>query len=69
MNVASHRRGTPLLSAHVAALEPGAATARERLDEALGEELARKLVFALSGGAAVRQRADGGLADRAVFAA
>ena len=44
-------------------LDPGTATARERLDEALGDDLARKLVFALTGAAAEarerRERADG----------
>jgi hypothetical protein len=69
MDVAPHQRGTALLAAHFAALGPGAATARERLDEALGEELARKLVFALSGGSSGRRRVDGALADGAVFAA
>jgi len=69
MNVAPQQRGTALLAAHFAALEPGGATARERLDEALGEELARKLVFALSGGSSDRQRAGGVLYGGAVVAA
>lgn len=43
--------GLELLAAHCASLDPDTATARERLDEALGPELARKLVFALSAGA------------------
>jgi len=40
--------GLDLLAAHCAALDPDAPTARERLDDALGPELARKLVHALS---------------------
>ena len=36
--------GLDLLAAHCAALDPDAPTARERLDDALGPELARKLV-------------------------
>ena len=46
----SHDRGLELLAAHCASLDPASETARERLDEALGPELARKLVFALSCG-------------------
>jgi hypothetical protein len=72
MNAVPQRRGLALLAAHCAALDPGSATARERLDEALGEDLARKLVFALTGAGKHRERrerADGFLDDRAVFAA
>jgi hypothetical protein len=42
------RRGLELLAAHCASLDPDAPSARERLDAALGAELAKKLVFALS---------------------
>ncbi len=42
-------RGPRLLSAHLRSLDPTAATARERLEAALGPQLARKLVFALAG--------------------
>lgn len=41
-------RGLDLLAAHCASLEPGRPCARERLEAAVGAELARKLVFALS---------------------
>jgi hypothetical protein len=41
-------RGTALLAAHCNSLDPASATARERLDEAVGPELARVLVFALA---------------------
>jgi hypothetical protein len=44
------RRGLELLAAHSASLEVDTATARERLDIALGPNLARKLVFALCAG-------------------
>ena len=63
MNVvppASGRRGLGLLARHCAALEPDTPSARDRLDQALGEELARKLIFALCGT---------GEPDRARFAA
>ncbi len=43
----SHR-GARLLAAHLESLDPRAVPARERLDEQLGNELARKLVFALA---------------------
>ena len=57
-----------MLLAHIASLDPAGANARERLEEALGTELTRKLVWALSsGGAPVRD--DPGLRARAVFAA
>jgi hypothetical protein len=62
-------RGLALLVAHCASLDPDAATARERLDAALGPELARKLVFALSRGAESRERSTDSLGSRAVFAA
>lgn len=41
-------RGSSLLAAHLASLDPETAPARERLAEELGSELARKLVFALA---------------------
>ncbi len=43
--------GLDLLAAHCANLDPDTPTARERLDVALGPELARKLIFALAAGA------------------
>ena len=42
------QRGVRLLVAHLASLDPQAVQARERLEERLGHELARKLVFALA---------------------
>jgi hypothetical protein len=42
------RRGARLLVAHLQSLDPKAVPARERLDEQLGDKLARKLVFALA---------------------
>ncbi|MHB8470775.1 MAG: hypothetical protein ACYDCH_13635 [Gaiellaceae bacterium] len=44
-------RGTSLLLAQLATLDPATPTARERLDAALGPELARRLVLALTSGA------------------
>jgi hypothetical protein len=40
-------RGARLLAAHLESLDPEAPQARERLELQLGDELARKLVFAL----------------------
>ncbi len=51
MNVLSQanaRRGVRLLEQHLDSLDPEAVPARERLDDELGPELARKLVFALA---------------------
>ena len=62
-------RGMSLLVAHCASFDPDAPTARDRLDAALGPELARKLVSALAAGATESERASGGLRARAVFAA
>jgi hypothetical protein len=63
-------RGTRLLLAHCASFDPAAPTARERLEDALGAELARKLVLALCAGAPVRgEDAAAALGARAVFAA
>jgi hypothetical protein len=41
-------RGVRLLAQHLESLDPDTMPARERLEEALGTELARKLVFALA---------------------
>lgn len=54
--------------AHLGSLDPAGATARERLEDALGTELTRKLVWALCRSAPSRIEADG-LDARAVFAA
>jgi len=40
-------RGPQLLEAHLKSLDPQEPTARERLEAAIGEPLARKLLFAL----------------------
>jgi len=51
MNVFAQRtthRGVRLLAAHLQSLDPKAVSARERLEQRLGDELARKLVFALA---------------------
>jgi hypothetical protein len=42
------QRGARLLAAHLESLDPQAVPARERLGVKLGDELTRKLVFALS---------------------
>ncbi|HET8527396.1 MAG TPA: hypothetical protein VFL60_00660 [Gaiellaceae bacterium] len=67
MDAVPTQRGDALLLAHCASLDPAATSARERLEEALGPELARRLVAALSAGAPSRERP--GLDARAVFAA
>jgi hypothetical protein len=67
MDAVPNDRGLDLLAAHCLALDPGAETARERLDDALGPDLARMLVFALSPRSSERERSD--LRARAVFAA
>lgn len=41
-------RGVRLLEQHLESLDPEAVPARTRLEEQLGPELARKLVFALA---------------------
>ena len=51
------QRGARLLAAHLESLDPQAAQARERLEERLGSELARKLVFALAPQASGRRAA------------
>jgi hypothetical protein len=48
MPQATDRRGVRLLARHLQSLNPEAESARERLEEELGSELAHKLVFALS---------------------
>jgi hypothetical protein len=62
--LSSGPRGLALLAAHCAALDPDAPSARERLANALGAELAHRLVFALSSAGA-----EPGSAGRARFAA
>jgi hypothetical protein len=42
------RRGLTLLAAHCASLDPDRPNARDRLEAALGAELAQRLVVALS---------------------
>jgi len=69
MNAVPHTRGLALLVSHGASLDPDSPNARERLDETLGPDLARKLVFALSSGTRSRERSRSGLAAHAVFAA
>jgi len=64
---AAHDRGNALLLAHLASLDPAGETARERLEDALGAELTRKLVWALCSSAPTRENA--GLDARVVFAA
>jgi hypothetical protein len=56
-----------LLLAHCASLDPASPTAKARLEGALGEELAQKLVSALCAGAP--SLADDELGARMVFAA
>jgi hypothetical protein len=41
-------RGAQLLVTHLESLDPEAVPARERLEAQLGDELAKKLVFALA---------------------
>ena len=48
--------GNARIAAHCRSLDPRTPTARERLSEALGPELATKLVFALTAGHARRER-------------
>lgn len=48
------RHGVALLTAPCQSPDPGTPTARERLDAALGPELARVLVFALASGTHAR---------------
>lgn len=67
MNAVPSHRGDALLLAHIASLDPASQPARERLEDALGRELAQKLVRALCSGAPARDEA--GLRARTVFAA
>jgi hypothetical protein len=68
MNALPHDRGLDLIAAHCASLDPEITSARERLDVALGPDLARMLVFALSGGGGP-ERPRRALGARPVFAA
>jgi hypothetical protein len=68
MSGVPHDRGLELLAAHCASLDPETATARERLDEVVGPDLARMLV-ALSGGGGERERSRAPLRACSVFAA
>jgi hypothetical protein len=67
MDAVPSQRGNALLLAHIASLDPATPPARERLEEALGHELALRLVQALSNGAPTRD--ESGLRARFVFAA
>ena len=49
MNAVPHERGLAFSLPIAPSLDPDTATARDRLDAALGPELAHMLVFALSG--------------------
>jgi hypothetical protein len=69
MNAEPHQRGLALLAAHCASLDPDAPRARDRLEELLGPDLARKLVFALSSGAVSGNGSRSDLASSFVFAA
>jgi hypothetical protein len=69
MDAVPHDRGLALLAAHCASLDPESPTARERLDDAVGPDLAKLLVFALSGGGGDRERSRQALRARPVFAA
>ena len=46
--LATAHRGVRLLARHLESLDTEAVSARERLEEELGPELAHKLVFALT---------------------
>jgi hypothetical protein len=51
MNVLAQKtthRGARLLALHLQSLDPKAVSARDRLEAALGDDLARKLLFALA---------------------
>jgi hypothetical protein len=69
MNAGPTDRGLALLAAHCTSLDPTALTARERLDEKLGPELARKLVFALAAREQDEDRPVLRLRARPIFAA
>ena len=67
MDAVRRGRGNALLLAHCASFDPDAETARQRLEDALGPDLARRLVRALTAGAPTRP--EDGLRALAVFAA
>jgi hypothetical protein len=69
MNATSRTRGLDLIAAHCTSLDPSSEPARKRLDEALGPELARKLVFALSCGGTHGERSRSRSGAGPVFAA
>jgi hypothetical protein len=48
VQLAMTQRGVRLLTAHLDSLDPEAVSARERLEDELGSELTRKLLFALA---------------------
>ena len=50
-------RGLRLLAAHLRSFDPNAPSPRERLEHALGPQLARKLLFALAPGQRGRRAA------------
>jgi hypothetical protein len=50
-------RGLRLLAAHLRSLDPDAPSPRERLEQALGPQLAHTLLFALAPGARSRRAA------------
>ena len=60
------QRGNALLLAHCASLDPASPVARQRLEDAIGPELARKLLWALCSS---EFRGEPGLRARSVFAA
>jgi len=66
---AAHDRGNALLLAHLASLDPAGANARERLEDAPGGELTRKLVWALCSSGEPTRAEGSGLDAWAVFAA
>jgi hypothetical protein len=66
MNVVPTQRGNALLLAHCASLDPASPVARQRLEDALGPELAQRLVRALCRSA---PRSEPGLGARTIFAA
>ncbi len=69
MNASSRTRGLELIAAHCTSLDPAWEPARKRLDEAIGPELAHKLVFALSCGRSNGERSRSPSGAGSVFAA
>jgi hypothetical protein len=51
------QRGPRLLAAHLRSLDPAAPTAQERLEAAMGAQLARRLLYALAPGQHSRRAA------------